>query len=101
MRNTDRDLEKLRFLLRHLIAESGWTQTEIQRRCGWGSGALSQMLNGRKSLRVDAVLSLLDVLDVDPGRFFARLWGTGNAVNAYRFIDGATARSGSEEIPGR
>lgn len=96
MRNTDRDLEKLRFLLRHLIAESGRTQAEIERRCGWGSGALSQMLNGRKSLKMEAVLTLLNVLGVEPGRFFARLFGTGNAVNAYRFIEGAP--SGSDEV---
>lgn len=98
MRKTDRDLEKLRFLLRHLIAESGWTQTEIQRRCGWGGGALSQMLNGRKSLKMEAVLTLLGVLGVEPGRFFAQLFGTGSAVNAYRFIEGAASPSGSEEV---
>jgi len=96
MRNTDRDLEKLRFLLRHLIAERGKTQAEIQRLCGWGGGALSQMLNGRKSLKVEALLTLLGALDVDPGRFFAQLYGTGGTVNAYRFIDGAAARSRSE-----
>jgi len=95
MRNTDRDLEKLRFLLRQRIAESGRTQTEIQHQCGWSGEALRQMLDGRMSLRIEAVLTLLNVLGVDPGRFFAQLFGAGNALNPDRPVEGAP---GSEEV---
>ncbi len=74
MQDVDRDLEKLRLLLRKKIEESGLTQTEIQRRCGWDHGSLSKMLISSKTMKVGMVLTLLDVLGVEPGRFFGQLY---------------------------
>jgi transcriptional regulator with XRE-family HTH domain len=98
MRNVDRDLDRIRYLLRRMIVNSGLTQTEIQTRCSWGRGSLSQMLSGRKTLKVEAVLIVLDVLGIEPRHFFAQLYGSGtSSANAYRYIDAVKPRSGGDE----
>ena len=89
MRDIHRDLEKMRFLLRQKITYSDFTQREVDLQCGWSPGSLSQLLQGRKALRVESVLQVLDVLGIEPGRFYAELYGSDGPANAYRFLDGA------------
>ena len=54
---------------------------------GWGRSYISQLLTKQKSLRIEQVLLILDVIGVDPGDFFAELYH-------YPRISAGTYRSG-------
>lgn len=61
-------------LLRQKIMENGFTQMQVQEPLGWGRSYISQLLKGRKSLRFDQLLTILDVIDLEPREFFAELY---------------------------
>ena len=74
-RPIERDLDRVLGRLRNLIREKGFTQLEVQEALGWGLSYISQLLTQQKSLRVEQVLSILNVVEVDPAEFFGEVFG--------------------------
>ncbi len=70
----DRELDRFLTLLRNKIRERGFTQLEVQEALSWGRSYISQLLTKQKSLRVEQVLLILNVIDVDPAEFFGELY---------------------------
>jgi transcriptional regulator with XRE-family HTH domain len=79
----EREVARLLQLLRTKIHENGFTQVEIQKRLGWGSSYVSQLLRRAKTLRLDQALAILGVLGVGPAEFYAELYAP--AWAAWRF----------------
>ncbi len=109
MRTIERELDRVLTLLRNKIRERGFTQLEVQEALGWGRSYISQLLTKQKSLRIEQVLLILNVIGVDPGDFFSELYhfptADGNE-GAYRYQryrsdgferGGAGADGGSDE----
>lgn len=61
--------------LRSLIYQQGYTQLKVQDALGWGRTYVSQLLRQQKSLRLDQVLQILQVIEVPPADFFFQLYG--------------------------
>ena len=74
MRTIERELDRVLTLLRNKIRERGFTQLEVQEALGWGRSYISQLLTKQKSLRIEQVLLILNVVGVDPGEFFSELY---------------------------
>ncbi len=74
MRTIERELDRVLTLLRNKIRERGFTQLEVQEALGWGRSYISQLLTKQKSLRIEQVLLILNVIGVDPGAFFGDLY---------------------------
>lgn len=74
MRKVDRDLDRILTLLRNRIRERGFNQLEVQEALGWGRSYISQLLTGQKSLRIEQVLLILNVIDVDPAEFWGEVY---------------------------
>ena len=53
-----RRVARIRAGLRRRILESGLSQNEVERRCGWSRGYLSQVLAGRINLAVRHLVSV-------------------------------------------
>ena len=77
MREVERQLDRILTLLRNKIRQRGFTQLEVQEVLGWGRSYISQLLTKQKSLRVEQVLLILNVIGVDPAAFFAELYPPG------------------------
>ncbi len=89
MRTIERELDRVLTLLRNKIRERGFTQLEVQEALGWGRSYISQLLTKQKSLRIEQVLLILNVIGVDPGDFFGELYhfataGGGSGGPRYR-----------------
>lgn len=69
------DIERVLRLLRSQIHERGFTQLRVQDALGWGRTYISQLLRQQKSLRLDQVLQILQVIEIEPADFFYRLFG--------------------------
>lgn len=69
-----REIDRILTLLRNKIRERGFTQLEVQEALAWGRSYISQLLTKQKSLRVEQVLLILNVIGVDPGEFYAELY---------------------------
>ncbi len=74
MREVERQLDRILTLLRNKIRQQGFTQLEVQEALGWGRSYISQLLTRQKSLRVEQVLLILNVIGIDPAAFFAELY---------------------------
>ncbi len=74
MMTVERELDRVLTLLRNKIRERGFTQLEVQEALGWGRSYISQLLTKQKSLRVEQVLLILNVIGVDPSEFFGELY---------------------------
>ncbi len=74
MREVERQLDRILTLLRNKIRQQGFTQLEVQEVLGWGRSYISQLLTRQKSLRVEQVLLILNVIGIDPATFFAELY---------------------------
>ena len=74
MREVERQLDRILTLLRNKIRQRGFTQLEVQEALGWGRSYISQLLTKQKSLRVEQVLLILNVIGIDPAAFFAELY---------------------------
>ncbi len=70
----DNEVERYLTLLRNKIREKGFTQLQVQEALSWGRSYISQLLTKQKSLRVEQVLLILDVIGIDPADFFAELY---------------------------
>ncbi len=77
MRTVERDLDRVLTLLRNRIRERGFTQLEVQEAIGWGRSYISQLVTKQKSLRVESVLMILNVIDVKPEDFWAEVYQFG------------------------
>ena len=84
MRTRDRDLDRILTLLRNRIRNRGFTQLDVQERLGWGKSYISQLLTKQKSLRLEQVLMILDVIGDKPADFWAEIFGTAGRVPARR-----------------
>ena len=62
-------------LLQGSIRAAGFTQTEVDERIGRRRGYLSHVFQRRVDLKLVDLLRALDVLQVDPGRFFSAALG--------------------------
>lgn len=74
MPSAEKELDRVLTLLRNKIRERGFTQLEVQEALSWGRSYISQLLTKQKSLRVEQVLLILEVIGVDPGAFFVELY---------------------------
>ncbi len=74
MPNAGREVDRYLTMLRNKIRERDFTQLQVQAELGWGNSYLSQLLTKQKSLRVEQVLLVLQVIDVPPGEYFAELY---------------------------
>lgn len=74
MADTDRDIDRALLLLRNKIRERGFTQLEVQESLSWGRSYISQLLTKQKSLRLEQLLKILAVLEVEPSEFFSELF---------------------------
>ncbi len=93
MREVERQLDRILTLLRNKIRQQGFTQLEVQEVLGWGRSYISQLLTKQKSLRVEQVLLILNVIGVDSAAFFAELYppGTMDGLRAFGATDGLRA----------
>ncbi len=77
MQKIEREVERMLTRLRNVIRERGFTQLEVQEALGWGRSYISQLLTKQKSLRVEQVLMILSVVNVEPAEFFGELYELG------------------------
>ncbi len=62
-------------LLAGKIRERGFTELEVEETLGWDRRHIQQLKAGRKRPRVGEVLSILEVVGVEPAELFAELYG--------------------------
>ena len=74
MRQVDAELDRYLTLLGNMIRQRGYTQLEVQQVLGWGRSYISQLVTKQKSLRVEQVLLILEVIGVDAAEFFSELY---------------------------
>ncbi len=77
MRIVDRDIDRVLKRLRQAILERGYTQLEVQEVLGWGRSYISQLLTKQKTLRIEQILQILNVIDFDPADFFGEIYRFG------------------------
>lgn len=74
MINAQDEVDRMLITLRNKIRERGFTQLKVQADLKWGRSYISQLLTKQKSLRVEQVLQILDVIGIQPAAFFAELF---------------------------
>ncbi len=79
MRKIDRELDRILALLRARIRERGFTQMEVQEVLGWGRSYISQLLTGQKTLRLEQILQILNVINIDPADFWGEIYQFGKS----------------------
>jgi len=94
MGTVERDIERVLTLLRNKIRERGLTQLQVQNALGWGRSYISQLLTKQKSLRVEQVLKILEVIKVTPSEFFGELF------QPHQALAPAAASAAGEGRPG-
>ncbi len=78
MKQVERDMNRCLTLVRDKIRETGFTQREVEQALSWGRSYISQLFTGTKKLRLEQVLSILGVIEVDPAQFFGELFRPGS-----------------------
>ena len=91
----DRDIDQVLTLLRNKIRERGFTQLEVQEALAWGRSYISQLLTKQKSLRVEQVLLILNVIGVDPAEFYSELYHLPHPERARGMEEYPPARPGA------
>ena len=86
MRPVEKEIDRILATLRNRIRERGYTQMEVQEVFGWGRSYISQLLTQQKTLRLDQVLQILNVIGVDPADFWGEIYQFG------KFAEGPTRR---------
>lgn len=74
MINAQEEVDRMLNLLRNKIRERGFTQLKVQADLQWGRSYISQLLTKQKSLRVEQVIQILEVIGIAPAEFFAELF---------------------------
>lgn len=83
----ERDLDRILTLLRNKIREKGFTQLEVQNALNWGRSYISQLLTKQKSLRVEQIHMILDVIGVEPAEFYGELYHFSSSDSGVRNLD--------------
>ncbi len=96
MRTVEGEVDRILALLRARIRERGYTQMEVQEILGWGRSYISQLLTQQKALRLEQVLHLLRVIDVDPADFWGELYQFGKFGEVH-----PAGRRGPQATPSR
>ncbi len=101
MRIVEKEVDQVLTLLRNKIRERGFTQLQVQEALSWGRSYISQLLTKQKSLRVEQVLLILDVIGVDPAEFFGELYHYPGSGTRYRGVDqaGSAGLRNAGELP--
>jgi len=86
MRIVESEIDRVLTLLRNKIRERGFTQLEVQEALSWGRSYISQLLTKQKSLRVEQILLILNVIGVDPSEFYGELYQM-NAPDGPGFLE--------------
>lgn len=86
MRIVQSEIDRVLTLLRNKIRERGFTQLEVQEALSWGRSYISQLLTKQKSLRVEQILLILNVIGVDPSEFYSELYKL-NAPDRLRAVE--------------
>lgn len=60
--------------IRRMLDDSGLSQRVVERRSGFSPGYLSQLLSGRRDLKLWHVLAILGALERPPGELFGRVY---------------------------
>jgi len=63
--------ERLISLIKNAIRLSNYTYRDIERQLGWRVGTITRLMRGGLGLKVEHLLSILHVIELSPGRFFA------------------------------
>jgi hypothetical protein len=58
-------------LLKNAIRLSNHTYRDVERQLGWRVGTITRLLRGGPGLKIEYLLSVLQVISLSPGRFFA------------------------------
>lgn len=66
----EEEIRRYTEVLELLIDRAGLSRREVERRLDWGQGLLSQILAGKRVLKVSQILDLLRTLGVDPLVFY-------------------------------
>lgn len=74
MSTAHQEVDRALTLLRNKIRERGFTQLEVQQALSWGRSYISQLLTKQKALRLEQILLILNVIEVDPAEFFSELY---------------------------
>ncbi len=74
MLTVETEVDRFLTLLRNKIRERGFTQLQVQEALGWGRSYISQLLTKQKALRVEQMLLILSVVELDPREFFQELY---------------------------
>ncbi|MCP3960873.1 MAG: helix-turn-helix transcriptional regulator [bacterium] len=82
MHNVERQVDRVLTLLQDKIRGRGFTQLQIQDALGWGRSYISQLVTKQKSLRVEQVLLILQVIGIEPADFFGELYLQGGVHRA-------------------
>ena len=53
-------------VITYKLRELGWSQCELAKLLGWGSGRVSEIISGKRQLTLAMVRDLSDVLGIDP-----------------------------------
>lgn len=70
-----KEIRRWSWRLRDLMREAGRTQRSVELEAGWGKGYLTQVLGeGRPALKVEHVVTILDLLGVSLEDFFSGLY---------------------------
>lgn len=89
----EKEIRRWSWRLRDLMREAGRTQRSIERDAGWGKGYLTQVLGeGRPALKVEHVLTILDLLGVRIEDFFGGLYDLQPGTGAAGFDPAAVER---------
>ncbi len=97
----ENEIEQILTLLRNKIRERGFTQLEVQEALAWGRSYISQLLTKQKSLRVEQVLLILNVIGVDPAEFYAELYHLPTADGLRSMEEYPPGRYGGAPYPAR
>ncbi len=77
-RNTlARVVDRVLTRLRNAIRERNFTQLEVQEALGWGRSYISQLVTKQKTLRIEQILLILNVIGVEPEDFFGEIFQFG------------------------
>ncbi len=90
MVSIEQELDRYLSLLRDKMREREFTQMEVQEALGWGSSYISQLLTKQKSLRMDQVLLILQVIGAEPREFFLELYVMSPRIQADKEDQAAT-----------
>ena len=83
-RTVDRHLDRILTGLRNQIQAQGYTQLEVQEVLGWGRSYISQLVTRQKGLRIDQILQILNVINVEPADFFDEIYQFSDASSPAR-----------------